>query len=156
MCRTRASATLLAPPPPCLPLFRLPPGRLLPFLSLSTISVSFAITTTTYAAAVTAATEAEELPSLPTPGGIRCTNREPRADQWRLAAGWSSREQPPRSLLRLALPRRRHPLSSLPPLPPSPTPTPPRAFSPFFLLREKTRHVPSRRVDPIREGELFL
>ncbi|KYM86224.1 hypothetical protein ALC53_04191 [Atta colombica] len=49
-------------------------------------------------------TEAEELCLPSTPNGIRCTNREPRADQWRLAAGWSSREQPPRSRLRFALP----------------------------------------------------
>lgn len=87
------------------------------------------------------------LPS--TPGGIRCTNREPRADQWRLAAGWSSREQPPRLLLHLALPH--HP--SLPSLPIYPSAC---SFSPSFLPREKTRRVSLRRVDPIREGELFL
>lgn len=30
------------------------------------------------------------------------------------------------------------------------------SFSPSFLPREKTRRVSPRRVDPIREGELFL
>lgn len=77
----------------------------------------------------------------------------------------------PRSLLRLSLSRPPpiHPLSPsfsfslfrlllvlLPLLPYTYSTPPPRTFSLSFLPRTKARRVPSRRVDPIREGELFL
>lgn len=93
------------PPAPSLQLFCLPSGWLPPFLSLATTSVFFAIATTTITSSRRRRRRGTRATLPSTLDGIRCTNREPRADQWRLAAGWSSREQPPRSLLLLALPR---------------------------------------------------
>lgn len=160
MCRTRASAHS---PPRSSPLVLHYSGRLLPFLSLSTASVSFAIA----AAAATTTTfyrrRGSSRGAVPPFHPWRNSLHQPGATCRSMAScRWLVEpvEQPPSHASRSLAPRsatlsrRLFHLFRL--LLNSPLA---RAFASFlFTSREKTRraYLPSRRVDPIREGELFL